>query len=860
MRLLSLALALGAVTVHAAVAGAVAVELAPDQPVGFVYVDDPLIVEVTTDAPVAASVDLLVRAPVLAQPQRARLGNATLGAGQARWWAVDSLEPLRGFYTARLDVQVPGGTETVTRNFARIDRPAGGPALPIVAQLDQTNERVLLALRSVNIRTVRLDANNDAFLENAERSMNWGFDVVATLDLAALADPNAQARRFARALGDRVARWEVQAHGEAKALRNAVQALRGGGSSAPVAMAVSTPEQLRTLVSEGAADQLRAAVLPGGAGAPAFRRAAEAAGFESMAFHAGPAEAAAAGAEAAQRVLQNLATGQADTTLARQVVYDGAPSEGLVYMNGLSHRLGALRDGAPLPVGEAAAGVLFRDRNAWLLALWSENGATEATLDIGDAQQLVLTDAYNNPLPAPEPENGQVRLALDASPRYLSGLGGALPGAAAEAAVAREAPAFVDTYDDVLAAALIDVVRDIANGAAVTDQKRYFELLRAFPALEAAWQSGQVPRDVAVPAMAQLSRLARALATLQQTAGEPYLEPLQDTLSRGEEFQSLYITGSTADSKRGDWLLQETRRLMDEAEELERAGRSIEATAVATLAEWRARALEFAGNAPPPAQALADVLAAEREREEAEREAQRSAEVADAMEAAEREEAAVPAEEQVATATPGEPAASVPAAEGEGTADGEDETAVAIEAPEPEPEPEAPAAEDGDTVAIVHTVRSGEFPGAIAQRYGISTRQLLEWNGITNSRGLQIGDELTIYLAPEDVPEGAVRATDAGPPPEPAAEPEAETPASEDNEPAEAEPADAETAEPGEDAGQAAPPAGEPILYTVKPGDMPYTIAERYGVDWRKLYEWNAWPSDHTLHIGDEVRIYPDAE
>jgi membrane-bound lytic murein transglycosylase D len=51
------------------------------------------------------------------------------------------------------------------------------------------------------------------------------------------------------------------------------------------------------------------------------------------------------------------------------------------------------------------------------------------------------------------------------------------------------------------------------------------------------------------------------------------------------------------------------------------------------------------------------------------------------------------------------------------------------------------------TVALSGTtykVRSGDVPGSIAQRFGVSTRALLDANNITNPRGLQIGQVLQI--------------------------------------------------------------------------------------------------------------------
>lgn len=48
---------------------------------------------------------------------------------------------------------------------------------------------------------------------------------------------------------------------------------------------------------------------------------------------------------------------------------------------------------------------------------------------------------------------------------------------------------------------------------------------------------------------------------------------------------------------------------------------------------------------------------------------------------------------------------------------------------------------------IQHTVKRGESPYVIAKKYtGVTPEAILEWNGITDARKIQIGQKLTIYL------------------------------------------------------------------------------------------------------------------
>ena len=259
-----------------------------------------------------------------------------------------------------------------------------------------------------------------------------------------------------------------------------------------------------------------------------------------------------------------------------------------------------------------------------------------------------------------------------------------------------------------MVALIADIAQDPLGRA---DREAFFAVLRAFPLLEKQWHAGQLPRATAAPAIADLARIARALCILEEYRGEPFLDPLQDTLEKCNAYQSLYLTGSSGDRKleRGDWLFKRVGALADEAERLDAAGARIEACAVAALAEWRARALEFAlqaaslGAAPPPPEQVP--------------EKSRPQPPAETAPAPAREAAPELAE----TAAP-PPAAEAPVAES------------AVETPV-----EAPAFKE-----IIHTVARGDNPSTIARKYGVTLEEVLAWNNLKRSAVLHIGDKLVI--------------------------------------------------------------------------------------------------------------------
>jgi len=65
--------------------------------------------------------------------------------------------------------------------------------------------------------------------------------------------------------------------------------------------------------------------------------------------------------------------------------------------------------------------------------------------------------------------------------------------------------------------------------------------------------------------------------------------------------------------------------------------------------------------------------------------------------------------------------------------------------PSPSPEPEATTATP--TAEGVYIVQEGDYPGSIAEQFGISPEELMEANGITDPASLAVGQELIIPTA-----------------------------------------------------------------------------------------------------------------
>ncbi len=187
-----------------------------------------------------------------------------------------------------------------------------------------------------------------------------------------------------------------------------------------------------------------------------------------------------------------------------------------------------------------------------------------------------------------------------------------------------------------------------------------------------------------------------------------------------------------------------------------------------------------------------------------------------------------------------------------------------------------------------HTVKPGEYPGIIAQLYGVSVNDLLQWNGLSSKSVIRVGDRLTI---------AGKRTTVAGNNEDSESKADTAPPASVTHKVAKGE-TPGEIASrygvktrdllswnkltaksiirvgqeltvhhPAKGAGQrdrgndvtvAQASSSGPVVHKVTAGQNPTTIAKHYGVSVNDLFKWNNWNTKHVLHIGDEVAIYRD--
>lgn len=584
-------------------AAQIQVELAPDQPVPHVYVDDPLILELSSAQPAHARVTVEAAPDFGGDPATLDLGPLDLNSNATLWRVLDGLPALRGRYALTTRIDTGDGTpRDVKGMYCRIDRPIEGSALPLLAELAYSDSAAL-ACKAIGVRAVRLHATPDTG-EAIATAAAAGFSVTVSLD-AAMAG---HCDKLVRGQGAHVAAWELAPGAQLELVAEMAKTLRQAGSRAPIFVALQDAALIEPLLAAGLGALLEGVVYEAAWAdlkqLAALRASAEAHGYEHLHLVAGVSGEEAAAADAG-RLAPDLAAllGQTEgVALGTTLLYSDTFGPGYVYAGAFNQRLGNQDYVGRMALPEGVESRVFRQGAGWTAVLWATAGPREESVAVGSASGLARYDARNNPLPVAEIKEGVLAVDVTPEPQFLTGTGGAIVGLAAQAEVAHEAAVLLASED--LKKALPDELHAsigkfaVPGGHTRTD---FFNLLKAFPTIEELWHAAKMPRRVAVPALAGLHRLALRLAIVEQERNEPFIEPLQTILANCGQRLSLYLTSSATSAvhERSDWLLEEINALTLKAEALSKEGRTIEANALANLAEWRARALESASRSLP---------------------------------------------------------------------------------------------------------------------------------------------------------------------------------------------------------------------------------------------------------------------
>jgi len=704
----------------------VEVTLAPDQPIPHIYVGDPVILELHSDRDLRLDLTIHVENDI-GDPVELDLGTVELRAHSAYWHPIEGLPDERGRYQATIRLSDGIDIQEDTLVYARVDRPVDGLTLPVGINVHEANRSALHALPIVSIRRIRTHTGTPDIEDQLETAAAAGLSVILVLDSADPDEAVGHMESLIGAYGDHIVRIDLASDLNLQQIQSVADTLQRINASLPLALMVDTPERLAALLRRGAGRFFSLVVVNGHDAtmetAAAFRRIAEQAGYEGMPIHvsAHNGDADPNDLSFIKTLVRNAAAQVHQTNLNVNTVFDnGAFGPGYAPLGGFARRLHGADYAGDLPVGAGQQAHVFRIDRGWCIVAWAAADDDPMRLDLNGARGLRLSDSYNNQLALPpSDEDGALTVAATRRPIYLSGTGGSIIATAAVRMARKEAQTMlaIESLQEDMPADLLDLLEHIAsNGGGTLDRQDFFSLVRHFPFLEREWHNGGMQRSSAVMAMASLARLVRHLGVIEQSSGEPFIEPFQETLDRCSQYQSSYLTrsgGSNGAQERGDWLLKEVGRLMTEAEALMANGRAIEANALATMAEWRARSLEFAATAAPLSQPDADDTDLDEDGTEPKAD------------------------------TP-QPDPAVEADEDSAVEDAPDADSDDLEEAHTEDMAEADEDETGEPEQQVFQVEPGEGPWAIAQKHGVDLDDLRRWNNWGQNPTLRIGQEYII--------------------------------------------------------------------------------------------------------------------
>lgn len=137
-------------------------------------------------------------------------------------------------------------------------------------------------------------------------------------------------------------------------------------------------------------------------------------------------------------------------------------------------------------------------------------------------------------------------------------------------------------------------------------------------------------------------------------------------------------------------------------------------------------------------------------------------------------------------------------------------------------------APSGDKVRLTYKVRSGDVPGAIAGKFGVSLADLRYWNNLNRNNLIRVGQNLVVYVPEKKADKYKDNAQYAGKVSDAASSPRVET------------------------------VDGEFIYYTVRRGDNLWSIAKKYpGVSDKDIMRWNgiSASSARDIKAGQKLKI-----
>lgn len=486
-------------------APALEISIAPDQPVPYIYADEPVILQIKSNEDGQATGAIAIT-DGNGDTVSISLQAIPLRANGAHWQPIDGAPAAIGRFTVRVALTVGGSTVAKDLVYCRIKRPNNAARAPVRVTLNDPSPATLHALRGVPLREITVPITMPDVAGFVSSAVADGFQVTVALDAAAVSDM-ASLVQLAAKLGESVSAWRVSVPDlGVETLESLAAALRDAGARGQIeAVLTSGLTNVSAYLSTGLGRSAYKVFLPHGNDAPSeigqLRAAFESAGYEGFRMQelfAAP-DVKNDGSNH-WLIARNLLDAQAEQGMSPEidasiVFAKNAFGEPYTLISAMAHRLNGYACLEELPMAPRARAIVFRQCNAWVMVAWAMGQPVVQPIPVGTVADLALTDANDNPLPAPEAADGSIRLALTAAPVYLSGNGGSMLAAVARAAARKEAESFAKnkSFQKDLPAEFVELIKPIAaQGFNRVDRVTFFALLRMFPVLEQKWHDGSI--------------------------------------------------------------------------------------------------------------------------------------------------------------------------------------------------------------------------------------------------------------------------------------------------------------------------------------------------------------------------------
>ena len=501
----------------------------------------------------------------------------------------DTFGPL----TVTLDLNNSDSQQSATTTFYRNHRPdhkAPGPLCMTFPEWNADSHTVALEVPLKEAR-VFLDSPDVDQAISSLSDLNTSIRAVIGQPQAPATEANMES--WVSAYGDQIQTWEFNLGDDSQHTLNLIQLLRQLKPDAQVALRTQSTEAFQQFLPLGNTLDIHDFVLTeANPDLHHYRSIAQQAGIEHTNFSR---EITQANLSTTYSQLTTPTATFAPLTISIPPI-DTTTSQGLDSLSLFNHWGNVLPNYealGPYYIHQSLTAQVYRSRIPGKPSLFAITADSPQTITLPESLQSYTPLSHRfTPL-----KNSSVQtINFTDTPIFLQGDDSAPLAQAICNSLIQETQSLlaIEAYLEILPETSHEVLNNFIHATPETSFRTPFlTLIRQFPEIEEKFSTGEVPQHIAIPLMARLTHLTRLIAALEQLSGTPFLESPNTTLAQCNDFLNQYHSRGIqhAPHSREARLLSEINRLMNEARSLDTRGLTIEATAVATIAEWRVRAL-----------------------------------------------------------------------------------------------------------------------------------------------------------------------------------------------------------------------------------------------------------------------------